>query len=124
MKFISTLLFVLVSTGIFSQQPIQITNNPALDMRPVWTPDGSQLCFVSNRSSDKSSGWYGFSIWNIPAAGGMAEKIEINRQSIHHLDLSPDSDFIVFYDGQNIAFASNRSGNFDIWIKDMESGEL
>ena len=100
----------------FSQQLNQITNNPAFDMRPVWTPDGNHLGFVSNRNSPQGSGWYGFSIWKIPADGGTAEKIEINKQSIHQFTWSPDGNSIVFYDGQYEPF-------WDIYIVPSDGGE-
>lgn len=36
-----------------AQEPIQLTNDPASDHSPVWSPLGREIAFVSNRSGDE-----------------------------------------------------------------------
>jgi TolB protein len=35
---------------------VNLTNNPAYDVEPAWSPDGSQIVFVSNRPKNKQEG--------------------------------------------------------------------
>jgi Tol biopolymer transport system component len=40
---------------------INVTNDPAVDYQPDWSPDGTQLSFVSNRVDGE------YSLWTVPA---------------------------------------------------------
>src|SRR5438067_9822154 len=42
--------------------------SPALDSHPRWSPDGTHLAFLSNRSGDTR-------VWLLPAFGGEAEPL-------------------------------------------------
>ncbi|MEM5796673.1 MAG: hypothetical protein AAGU23_10450, partial [Bacillota bacterium] len=49
------------SREIYSMAPdgsgqVNLTNNPADDFDPVWSPDGTQIAFVSNRETDAGEG--------------------------------------------------------------------
>lgn len=52
----------------------QLTRGKARDRRPVWSPDGSRIAFVSDRAGDRSQ------IYVIPADGGEARQLtELQR---------------------------------------------
>jgi dipeptidyl aminopeptidase/acylaminoacyl peptidase len=40
---------------------INVTNDPAVDYQPDWSPDGTQISFVSNREDGE------YSLWTVPA---------------------------------------------------------
>ena len=46
----------------------QLTTNPAYDSDPVWTPDGKQIVFSSNREGSKD-------IWRVAADGGKPTRL-------------------------------------------------
>lgn len=72
---------------------------------PALSPDASEIAFVS-----------GGDIWTVPATGGEA------RLLVSH----PDYDARPVYapDGKSLAFTSTRSGNGDIYILNIASGQL
>ncbi|MCD4745944.1 MAG: T9SS type A sorting domain-containing protein [Bacteroidales bacterium] len=73
----------------------ELTNYTMSENHPTWSPDGNSIAFT----------WNG-GIWTIPANGGNPENLTSGYDDFH-LQYSPD--------GSEILFASNRSGNHDIW---------
>jgi len=43
----------LVMEALTSQTAIQLTNHPAADFSPAWSPDGRKIAFVSHRAGEK-----------------------------------------------------------------------
>jgi len=41
-----------------SQGPVNVSQHPKSDGQPVWSPDGSKLGFISNRSSNDADVWF------------------------------------------------------------------
>ncbi|MES1227741.1 MAG: hypothetical protein ABUL72_03665, partial [Armatimonadota bacterium] len=74
-----------------AQQPVLRTLDPAL------SPDGSTLAFS----------WQG-DIWTVPSQGGMARRLTVHPAA----DESP----VWTPDGKQIVFASNRTGNSDLYV--------
>lgn len=62
-----------------------LTDGESLDIAPVFTPDGSQIVFASDRAGDK------LSIWSMPAAGGGGLKQLTGSPDAHDLWPSVDS---------------------------------
>lgn len=102
-----TLLVVLMfvpSLFLYAQQPKKTAATPSFS-EPAISPDASEIAFVS-----------GGDIWTVPATGGEA------RLLVSH----PDYDSRPLYspDGQWLAFASTRTGNADIYVLNISSGQL
>ncbi len=79
----------------------RITNNPAEDVYPAWSPDGSKLAFASNRDGN-------FEIYISDSSG------------LTRVTNNPADDLYPAWsaDGGKLAFASYRDGNFEIYISD------
>jgi TolB protein len=77
-----------------------VTNDPAEDTDPSWSPDGAWIVYSSDRGGDDGS------IWAIPAGGGTPIQITHDPAYDGAPSWSPN--------GQRIAFESKRSGNLDI----------
>ena len=89
--------------------PVNLTNNPAKDMKPAWSPDGSQLAFESDRSGQ-------WQVWMMNSDGSNLRQLTSGPHHSGNPAWSPD--------GSQIAFASTRLGNFDIYLVNLnDSGE-
>jgi dipeptidyl aminopeptidase/acylaminoacyl peptidase len=78
----------------------RLTNNPASDSDPAWSPDGSQIVFVSNRDGNNE-------IYKMNADGTGQTRLTHNGAF--------DADPSWSSDGTQIVFASDRDGNFNIF---------
>jgi len=99
-----------------------LTRSWADDLAPVWSPDGRHIAFVSFR--DTLAGKWGLADGSIyviefdPEAGrsGNVWRVTGEGASEGWPTWSPD--------GQRIAFQSDRSGNWDIWIINADGSGL
>ncbi|MFC1559421.1 protein kinase [Gemmatimonadota bacterium] len=78
-----------------------LTDNPAGDWAPNWSPDGSEIVFHSSRSGDRD-----------------IFVMSIETGKVRTLVTHAARDWFPFWSpsGNDIAFFSRRSGNSDIWI--------
>jgi Tol biopolymer transport system component len=86
----------------------RLTDDPATDGLPRFTPDGGKILFTSDRAGN-------YQIWEIPAAGGDARRIRTNRFTEWQVDLSPD--------GKRLAFLSNQDGPEALFVMDLDKGQ-
>ncbi|MGC2332103.1 MAG: protein kinase [Candidatus Acidiferrales bacterium] len=66
-----------------------LTNDNALALSPVWSPDGRFIYFASSRGGTVN-------IWEIPATGGEAQQITAGQGDDAQLDVSSDGKRLVF----------------------------
>ena len=82
----------------------------AADNSPLWlrypaiSPDGQTLLFE-----------YKGDIWSVPAAGGNAIPLTLSES----YEFAP----VWSHDGKSVAFASDRYGNFDVFVMPSDGGE-
>jgi Tol biopolymer transport system component len=71
-----------------------LTNNPAADNEPAWSPDGSKIVFASDRRGHPE-------VWVMNADGSNPHPLTSNNSAAKHLQWSPDGRRIVWqnYDG-------------------------
>jgi hypothetical protein len=88
-----------------------ITFGTSADMTPSAAPDGS-VAFESGATS--------VGVWSLPVNANRAQvtgpALKITTGASHHV--RP----VVSKDGSLVAFGSDRTGNEDIWLKDMRTG--
>lgn len=77
-----------------------ITNHPATDTSPSYSPDGTKIVFSSNRDGNSE-------IYRMNADGGSPVRLTNDTGA----DMSPD----YSPDGQSIVFVSSRDGNNEIY---------
>lgn len=98
MKLLSTILF-LAFTFTFQAQV-----NPQWIRSQVISPDGSQIVFT-----------YKGDLYKVASSGGDAQQLTFHEAHDYKATWSPD--------GSQIAFASNRYGNFDVFTMDANGGQ-
>ena len=79
----------------------QLTDDPAYDAWPSWSPDGSQIAFMSKRSGNPD-------IFVMDADGSNLRQLTEHPANDIWPEWSPD--------GTRIAFPSRRDGNFEIYV--------
>jgi dipeptidyl aminopeptidase/acylaminoacyl peptidase len=66
------------------------------DSDPQWSPDGTRIAFVSNRTGKELDGDRNSDVWVIPATGGSLIKISDHGESDNSPRWSPDGKTIAF----------------------------
>jgi Tol biopolymer transport system component len=84
-----------------------LTDHPALDGLPRFTPDGRKVLFTSQRTGH-------YQIFEVPVTGGAARALRTNEYTEYQVDVSPD--------GRSLAFLSNQEGPEYLFVMDLASG--
>jgi dipeptidyl aminopeptidase/acylaminoacyl peptidase len=89
----------------------RITEGPAVDKQPAWSPDGARLAFVSER------GGIGH-VWIQAIANGMVSGNPLQLTS------GPDQDYFPSWspDGGSLAFLRRTASGYGAWIAPTAGG--
>jgi len=79
---------------------VQLTQHEAQDFMPVWSHDGKQLAFASDRYGN-------FDVFSMPAEGGEAVRLTFHSAAEYPYEFSPD-DKLVNFGSSRSDLASNR----------------
>ena len=86
---------------------VRLTNNSAIDSRPVWSPDGRSIAFSSNRDGKNE-------IYVMDADGSNVKRLTNNMADDGNPGWSPD--------GRRILFDTERDGNREVYLMDADGG--
>lgn len=107
-------VYVMDADGSHRRRLTSVASQGAWAAHPAWSPDGSQIAFnmiwpAGNHRSE---------VYLMDAAGGKLRPLTTTpgSKSSWNATWSPD--------GRNLAFASDRQGNHDIYIVDHAGGGL
>jgi Tol biopolymer transport system component/putative hemolysin len=91
---------------------VRLTDNPADDFAPAWSPDGSQIAFVSDR--DQKQGIY--DVYIMKADGSSVRRLTSDTAIDYSPAWSPD--------GKRIAFRSHHDGPADIYVISVDGSGM
>lgn len=98
------IVIFVIGTGLLeAQEPVRLTDHPAEDRAPAWSPDGARLLFDSDRDGTQR-------IYVVDEDGASLACLTWNENAAQYPAWSPD--------GERIAFQS-RGG---LWVKDLATG--
>lgn len=72
------------------KETVQLTNSPAGEANPKWSPDGRYLSFVSSRKSGEEKEEEGAQIWLMDRRGGEARKLTNLKAELEEYAWGPD----------------------------------
>jgi tricorn protease len=87
-----------------------LTLHEAHDFMPVWSPDGKQIAFASDRFGN-------FDVFIMPATGGTAQRLTYHSVNDLPWDFSPDGKQVIYSSGRNDLNTSVRFPNRNLFNK-------
>lgn len=97
-------LYVIPASGGVARR---LTDHPALDGLPRFSPDGRSIVFCSLRDGH-------YQLYEVSADGGEAKPLRSNAFTEYQADRAPDG---------RLAFLSNAEGAESLWILDPTAGQ-
>ena len=94
-----------------------LTNNPANDRSPSWSPDGKRIAFHSNRE-----GRFNYEIYVMDADGGNLQRLTENPNLDEDPAWSPDGERIVFSSAREGHVVHNLDITDEIYVMDADGG--
>ena len=89
----------------------RITEGPAFDSQPRWSPDGRRLVFLSDRDGAEN-------VWTIAADGTRPEQVSKGDNALYASpEWTPDGDYIVVSKTQ-----SPLGSNYELWLFHKDGG--
>jgi len=92
-----------------------LTNNPARDVSPAFSPDGKQIVFASNRDGNFGA----FNLYTMNADGTNQRQIYQSKARSFAPAFSPDGKQIIFTNDKE----DGATGNFEIFKIELEIAE-
>ena len=97
-----------------SREITPLTRDPFVDLEPAWSPDGKTIAFSSSRGFSPFSSKRSIYLYNLAS------------RSLSRLSTSDSRDDgpAWSHSGDRIVFSSDRNGGPDLFIKEIQNGDL
>ena len=114
--------FEIYVMGADGGNPQRLTNNPANDLSPSWSPDGKRIAFISDRDGhpDRAPGWFTSEIYVMDADGGNPQNLTNHPSDDRSPSWSPDGTRIVFQSYRD----NDRNHNIEIYVINADGSNL
>ena len=89
---------------------IPLTLHDAHNFMPVWSPDGKQIAFASDRYGN-------FDVYVMPSNGGVAKRLTFHSANDYPWDFSPDGKQVIYSSARNDLHTSVRFPNKGLFGK-------
>ncbi len=96
----------IYTTSVSDEESSRFTQRAGADSSPRWSPDGTQLAFVSTRGDDETP-----QLWLMPLYGGEAAQLTNVVGGVSEPTWSPDGSYIAF---TQKATADERAADLDL----------
>ena len=112
----NTEIYVMAADG---KNQRRLTNNPASDYSPSWSPDGKRIAFVSRRDGHVHPirGWSTSEIYVMDADGGNQQNLTNDPHHDWYPSWSPDGKHIVFGSDRD---RDNNPHNTEIYVMNAD----
>ncbi len=109
-------IYVMNADG---KNPRRLTNNPASDYAPSWSPDGKRIAFISDRDRHprrRIPDWFASEIYVMDADGGNQQNLTNHPSDDSSPSWSPDGKRIVFESDRD----NDKGHNIEIYVMDAD----
>lgn len=106
--------------------PVQLTKGDYHHGQPTWSPDGTQIAFMANRSGGRDESILGsinenYDLWVVPSSGGAPRKLTNNEGPDTHPVWSPDGRFLAYL---TVPYQGSHNDVSRLYAVDTSSGEV
>ena len=114
--------FEIYVMGVHGGNPRRLTNNPARDYAPSWSPDGKRIVFCSDRDGHplRIPGWFTSDIYVMDADGGNQRRLTNHPEDDKSPSWSPDGTRIAFQSYRD----NDRNHNIEIYVINVDGSNL
>ncbi len=100
---------------------VQLTDGPFDDAMPAWSPDGTRIAFISDRSADRDTHYGGGAVHLVDVATGTVRQLTSERHRAASPAWSPDGRQIAYVSADAPDDASAATAR--LWVLPADGGE-